>query len=340
MDRREVFHKMEEDSPMDPYFVSYNIYSIGLQRDTFEEGFEKSLYFARMYMLSDDIYLYRLDENGQYYSLSHSPYLQFKPQDVQNLVTSSKARLAKLEDPLELNFDDNIVHKLSFVPVKTQDTSYLLVIINNNIDDKIKNDFFLSLLQSSYKGLLQNAENYWKLERISREDALTGLRNRLAYNELCGTFPPNKVCTYALIDLFRLKHINDTYGHEAGDQYIIGTANALGKLFPEQQTVMDQENGLVRVPTGNTIYRIGGDEFVVLSEKLSEEEVSKRLDCIHMFLDKIPFVVEHKETVGANYGVAAREPGDDIDALYRKADIRLAHQKTETYKKLKLDRRK
>lgn len=340
MDRRDVFHKMEEESPMDPYFVSYNIYSIGLQKDTFEEGFEKSLYFARMYMLSDDIYLYRLDDNGNYYSMCHSPYLQFKPQDVQNLVTSSKKRLRTLEDPVELDFNDERVRKLSFVPVKTEDTSYLIVIINNNIDDPIKNDFFLSLLQSSYKGLLQNAENFWKLERISREDALTKLNNRLAYNELCSGFPDNKGCTFALIDLFRLKHINDQYGHEYGDQYITETADALKKLFPHSRTVMDEETGLVRIPTGDTVYRIGGDEFVVLSESLSEEEVAKRLDCMQLFLDKIPFVSEKKVLVGANYGIATRAPGDSIDDLYRIADARLAHQKTETYKKLKLDRRR
>ena len=340
MDKKDLFRKMEEQSPMDPYFISYNIYSIGLQKDTFEEGFARSLYFARMYMLSDDIYLYRLDENGNYYSFTHSPYLQYKPQDVQNLVTSSKRRLSTLEDPVELEFDDDRIKKLSFVPAKTKDTSYLIVIINNSIDDKIKNDFFLDLLQSSYKGLLQNAENFWKLERISREDALTKLNNRLAYNELSSSFPANKRCTYALVDLFRLKHINDQLGHEYGDQYIMGTADALKKLFPDSRTVMDDQEGLVRVPTGDTVYRIGGDEFVVLSESLSEEDVAKRLDCMQLFLDKLPFAAERGVLVGANYGVATRAIGDSIDDLYRMADAKLAKHKTDTYKKLKLDRRR
>ena len=63
------------------------------------------------------------------------------------------------------------------------------------------------------------------------------------------------------IDLNNLKMINDTYGHAKGDEAICATVNAVDKV----------------VPKGCLLYRIGGDEFMILCTKTNQDTVEKIL---------------------------------------------------------------
>lgn len=62
----------------------------------------------------------------------------------------------------------------------------------------------------------------------------------------------------AVIDINDLKGLNDTYGHEMGDQYIQGTARVLKQAFPDA-----------------SVYRIGGDEFAVIAEGMDDERMGE-----------------------------------------------------------------
>lgn len=86
------------------------------------------------------------------------------------------------------------------------------------------------------------------LKNIAFKDELTKVYNRNYYNTLVEDLE-NKIMnlTVLIVDCNNLKHINDTYGHLMGDEYIIATANILKKAFPNSE-----------------ICRIGGDEFVVI----------------------------------------------------------------------------
>lgn len=89
--------------------------------------------------------------------------------------------------------------------------------------------------------------------KISLTDDMTGLFNHRAYEEDCRKIlETNSVprITLIMMDVNGLKKVNDTYGHMAGDELIIGAAKCI-------QTVMGEY--------GN-VYRIGGDEFVALLE--------------------------------------------------------------------------
>ncbi|WP_191016422.1 sensor domain-containing diguanylate cyclase [Treponema zioleckii] len=87
-----------------------------------------------------------------------------------------------------------------------------------------------------------------KLVNSANTDELTGLENRRAYdlkiNNLAES-PLGDDFVYVSIDVNGLKNINDTYGHSAGDELIIGAADCLKKAFGDY---------------GN-VYRVGGDEF-------------------------------------------------------------------------------
>ncbi len=86
-----------------------------------------------------------------------------------------------------------------------------------------------------------------RLEYQNRHDALTGLENRLQYQRfLAGPIPAGPIGA-VFCDINSLKQINDRYGHSRGDAVIMQTADVLRACFP-----------------GAHIYRMSGDEFVVL----------------------------------------------------------------------------
>ena len=109
-------------------------------------------------------------------------------------------------------------------------------------------------------------------KRIEHErdyDILTGLYNRQAFNRVCTELfaAPERMGVAALLmmDLDNLKHINDTYGHEWGDQYIRRTGQCL------------REN----TPAGTVCARLSGDEFLVLFHGYhSRDEVRQKIDIL------------------------------------------------------------
>ncbi len=78
-------------------------------------------------------------------------------------------------------------------------------------------------------------------------DALTGLKNRRAYDELLKQEENEGGLGAVFCDLNQLKYTNDRLGHKAGDQLLVRFADLLKEAFPEGE-----------------ICRISGDEFVVL----------------------------------------------------------------------------
>ena len=107
------------------------------------------------------------------------------------------------------------------------------------------------------------------LSGVSMKDGLTGLYNRLGYHDLA--YPLfREVCENGgrlgilFIDMDRLKHINDTYGHANGDLAIRSVANAIRRCLPEKA-----------VPV-----RYGGDEFLVIAPAEDGAQVRRWIDTI------------------------------------------------------------
>ena len=109
-------------------------------------------------------------------------------------------------------------------------------------------------------------------KRIEHErdyDILTGLYNRQAFNRVCTELfaAPERMGVAALLmmDLDNLKHINDTYGHDWGDQYIRRTGQCL------------RDN----TPAGTVCARLSGDEFLVLFHGYhSRDAVREKIACL------------------------------------------------------------
>ena len=105
-------------------------------------------------------------------------------------------------------------------------------------------------------------------QRLAKEDPMTGLQNRRAFDEYLEEIEKNLNSYNSLLLIFmdvnHLKLINDTHGHNAGDELIIAASRCIEKAFGS--------NG--------ACFRIGGDEFcaVLPDTSLSENELSDLLD--------------------------------------------------------------
>lgn len=161
-------------------------------------------------------------------------------------------------------------------------------------------------------------------EREARElaylDPLTGLANRRQFEEALRTAvgsPPAAGSSHAvlLLDLNGFKQINDTYGHNTGDEVLIATAQRFSRA----------------VRDGDLVARLGGDEFVVLAQHLlgPEAVANIALRIIQGLTEAIGIGnIEHR--VAAGIGIALL-PGDGLsgEEAMRRADLALYRAKAE-----------
>jgi diguanylate cyclase (GGDEF)-like protein len=157
------------------------------------------------------------------------------------------------------------------------------------------------MLSERIEGLLH------RLGVAARTDSLTGLSNRLAFEEAYTSEAARLErhgTPYALLlaDLDQLKEINDRFGHQAGDEAICAVGNTLRQ----------------ELRRGDFAARIGGDEFALLLPVTNEEgakELGTRL--AHQLCERGPAA----HALGLSFGVAVPgRDGDTLDDLMRAAD--------------------
>lgn len=130
--------------------------------------------------------------------------------------------------------------------------------------------FVLTMLQKkTLSDLNKQLTEEKKWHRIAYEDALTGLKNRMAYMKTINTLErelENKTSIHAImIDIDQFKRINDTHGHHTGDITLQRTAEYLRNSLSEENY---------------RLFRIGGDEFAAIAIDLSEQEVAEKIEQI------------------------------------------------------------
>jgi diguanylate cyclase (GGDEF)-like protein/PAS domain S-box-containing protein len=153
-----------------------------------------------------------------------------------------------------------------------------------------------------------------RLHHEATHDPLTGLPNRALFNEVAeqalGRAARHHGTTAVMfLDLDGFKSVNDSLGHEAGDRLLIEIAKRLR----------------VAVRTGDVVARMGGDEFCVLCEHVSDDaearEVAQRLlDAV-----SIPLHLDGRAVqISTSIGIAHDSSGDEmIGSLIRDADVAL-----------------
>ena len=143
-----------------------------------------------------------------------------------------------------------------------------------------------------------------ELENYANHDALTGLTNRTVFmdrlKQLLNQRETKKVYHAVLfVDLNKFKEINDTVGHSVGDEVLVMVAARLKKLIRK----------------GDTVSRLGGDEFTILLENI--EKPIKAVNIAQKVLDNIrePFIVgENKFFITSSIGISI-SPDDSTSAV-------------------------
>ncbi len=177
---------------------------------------------------------------------------------------------------------------------------------------------YLMLLPLLRRTSLRLGRQMEEIKRLALRDALTELPNRTLFRqrveEALESYPDERAgIAVFLLDLDHFKEINDTLGHESGDELLRAVSGRLKSLIRE----------------GDTVARLGGDEFAVLSRVSQGREeallVSERL---RQGLEA-PFAVAGMTLeVEASIGIALHpEHGDDVEALMRHADIAMYRAK-------------
>lgn len=171
-----------------------------------------------------------------------------------------------------------------------------------------------------------------KIIYLAYHDSLTGLPNRnffkqLLEKELARAERFEKMVALLFLDLDNFKHINDSFGHGAGDQIL----NEAARRITECVRRSDSTSRVEESPVDRRVTRFGGDEFaVLLTDILHIEDAARVAQRIIGTLSE-PFVVEsHEVFVGASIGITVYPMGgNDVDTLLKNADIAMYHAKDQ-----------
>lgn len=174
-----------------------------------------------------------------------------------------------------------------------------------------RNDEVGHLIAAFNRLLAKLNSNQAELAHMAHHDILTGLPNRALLSDrlqqaLAQARRKETTIGLLFMDLDGFKHINDTLGHEAGDEVLRQVAHRFAKIVRE----------------ADTLARVGGDEFVLLLSELGDHPEGAEIvanKCIEAL--KEPFSISGKNcTVGISIGVALGNGKSAADALLLAAD--------------------
>jgi len=150
------------------------------------------------------------------------------------------------------------------------------------------------------------------MDEIAYKDSLTGVKNKAAYDKKISELDAKienaqAVFCIVMVDVNYLKKVNDTYGHERGNEYLINACRLVCSVFGAEH-----------------VYRIGGDEFVVIID-------DDRVAIAQYFVKQFKTEMERKnvnealqpwERISAAVGVAYYESVYDqtADEVFKRAD--------------------
>jgi len=170
-----------------------------------------------------------------------------------------------------------------------------------------------------YYDVTESRQAAERIRYLARHDALTGLPNRIVFNETirheCERVRRGATASILCLDLDHFKVINDTLGHPIGDQLL--------------QAVAARLKDCVRAI--DTIARLGGDEFAIVQVDAAQPDGAANL--ARRIIEELsqPYLIEgHQLVIGASVGISvAPADGDDPDLLVRNADMALYRAKAE-----------
>ena len=155
------------------------------------------------------------------------------------------------------------------------------------------------------RDISQQKQQELVLKDLAESDPLTHLKNRRGFAELAQTVMSNaqreqKPVTLALVDIDHFKTVNDTHGHDIGDEALIFLSLLMKASFR----------------TGDVIARFGGEEFAILlsTDKVSAEKV---LEQFRLLIETSPVPIKGYEDIHFTISIGYSEKTSDRDNLNR-----------------------
>ncbi|MEO0530307.1 MAG: diguanylate cyclase [Planctomycetota bacterium] len=150
------------------------------------------------------------------------------------------------------------------------------------------------------------------------KDPMTQVANRAEFDRMLEAFVEAHLetdlrCSLIMADIDHFKKINDTFGHQAGDEAIMTFANLMKSMCR----------------SGDLVARYGGEEFAILCADCNNATAAKRADAIRKALSETSHSYLGGKNITASFGVTELQPGDTPETLLRRSDRALLQAKDQ-----------
>lgn len=273
--------------------------------------------------------------------------LTFKPEEDQIMLSTpliNGMNLVTVAPILEINAQRNrhIRQSIIFILLLLAFTTAITIFLSRSITKPLKeltkeakkmitgdmnaefnikqNDEIGELAKSFAAAKFHIIQHMKQMQGLAFQDSLTGVRNKMAYDsylsELKDRIERGEVKSYgiAVLDTNNLKEINDTYGHENGNAYLVNSCKLICQIF-----------------THSPVFRIGGDEFLVVLTGRDLENHSELMTQLKesMDLTKNASFPWKQISIACGLGIASYAKGTTIEETFNKADKNMYINKRE-----------
>lgn len=191
----------------------------------------------------------------------------------------------------------------------SKDTFMISRFLKVGANDYINKPF----INEEFMGRITNAllivDMFEKIKSMAMTDHLTGIHNRVYFYEagvkiLQNAQRADQESAIAMIDIDNFKSVNDTYGHEAGDQALIHVAHTMKKALRRSDVLV----------------RFGGEEFVILLPNCPHTQAMKVMQKVCDFVAKLPCKISRNLTLTLTVSIGVTSKKADIDQMLETAD--------------------
>ena len=168
----------------------------------------------------------------------------------------------------------------------------------------------MGVLTRSFEVTVSNLKKYiTSMNNMAFTDPLTQVKNKTAYDRAVVGLQDDMDAGKAkfalvMLDLNRLKYINDRFGHDRGDEYIVSCAKLICDVFKR-----------------SPVFRVGGDEFIVILVGESLAEWKALMDELNRRIESSYQAEEIWQQLSVAKGISFNEPGDKVvEDVFVRAD--------------------
>ncbi|KZN48030.1 two-component system response regulator [Pseudoalteromonas luteoviolacea] len=234
-----------------------------------------------------------------------------------------------VEAIIELRGDNHLKHTAIVMISNLYDQQLVLDCINAGAQDFLlkheitSSQLARSILQARKRHELEQQlhDSYQHIKDLAEKDTLTGLHNRFHFEEMLNrllvsrTRRNEEIVAVMMLDLDKFKHINDHFGHDAGDRLLIAVAGRIKEILRENELLA----------------RLGGDEFAFACGELTSISQAKVIAKRILSTFEIPFELDgHAIHCTASIGIAlAPINAEHAQDLIKLADIAMYRAKRQ-----------